>query len=254
MTAVASPTLTTRSTPAQRIGSIVRLQFANPATLVVTPFIVLGCIFLINVAIWVIVVVSSSPKDHNNFAEGFSYSGASLWIFVYMAVVAIQAMNATFRLALGYGATRRDYFLGSALAFIAISIGYTAVLTVLGLLEEATNGWWLAGRMFTPVYFGPTWGDRITIMLCLFLFFTFVGSAFGAVFVRWGRNGLLIFGGILLAVIVLAGLVIALLQAWAPVLGWLGSTPPAALAAWSLVPTVVLGLVGFLVLRRATPR
>jgi hypothetical protein len=254
MTAIASPALAGRSTPVHRIGSVIRLHFANPATLVVTPFIVLGSIFLINVIIWVIVVISASPKDQVDFAKGFSYSGSSLWIFVYMAVVAIQAMNATFRLALGYGTTRRAYFAGSAIAFAGLSIGYTAVLTVLGLIEQATNGWGLSGRMFTPVYFGASWGDRIAVMLCLFLFFTFAGAAFGAVFVRWNRNGLLIFGGILLTAIVLVGLVVALLQAWDAVFGWIGATPLGGLAAWSLLPTAAFGVIGFLVLRRATPR
>lgn len=253
MTAAAIATAApSRRHGASRIGSVIRLHFTNPTTLIVTPMIVLGAILLLNLAIWLIVVISS-PGDRD-VAEGFSYSGSSLWIFAYLAVVAIQAMNATFRLALGYGTTRRDYYLGSALAFAMLSVGYTAVLTVLGLVEQATNGWGLQGRMFTPVYFGPTWGDRILIELCLFLFFLFAGSAFGAVFVRWRRNGLLIFGGILLGVLALAGLAIALLQGWGPLVAWLGSTPPYAMALWGLLPTAVFGVVGFLVLRRATPR
>lgn len=237
-----------------RITSVARLHFTNPTTLVVTPFAVLGSIFAINVAVWVIVLIAAGPAGEHDAAKGFGYSGSSLWIFVYLAVVAIQAMNATFRLALGYGATRRDYYLGSALAFAGLSVGYTAVLTVLGLVEQATDGWWLQGRMFTPVYFGATWGDRIAVMLCLFLFFTFAGSAFGAVFVRWRRTGLLVFGGILLAVLVLAGFVIAFARAWEPVGAWFAATPPAGIAAWSLLVSAAFGAIGYLVLRRAVPR
>lgn len=254
MTAIPLDPGTAAPRRAGRIASVARLHFANPATLIVTPIAVLGAIFALNVAIWVIVIVSSGPVSGSDIARGFGYSGSILWIFVYLAVVAIQAMNATFRLALGYGATRRDYYLGSALAFTGLSIGYTAVLTVLGLLEQATGGWWLGGRMFTPVYLGEGWGDRIAVMLCLFLFFTFAGSAFGAVYVRWRRNGLLVFGGILLAVVVIVGFAIALTRAWGAVGAWWSATPLEGIAAWSLVLTAAFGVVGYLVLRRAVPR
>jgi hypothetical protein len=253
MTAAAIATAApARRTGSGRIGSVIRLYFTNPMTIAVTPFIVLASIFGLNLAIWLIVVVSS--PGNTNFAEGFSYSGASAWIFFYMAVVAIQAMNNTFRLALGYGSTRRDFYLGSSVVFVLMSVVFTAAITILGLLEEATHGWGLGGRMFTPVYFGDNWGVRITVILCLFLFFTFTGSAFGAVFVRWGRNGLLIFGGILLAIIVGAGLVIALLQAWAGFGSWLEANAPLGLALWSLVPSVVFAIAGFFILRGATPK
>jgi len=253
MTAAAiHPAAPARRYGSSRIGSVIRLYFTNPMTIAVTPFIVLASIFVLNLAIWVIVVVSS--PGNTNFAEGFSYSGASAWIFFYMAVVAIQAMNNTFRLALGYGATRRDFYLGSALVFVAMSVVFTAVITILGLLEEVTDGWGLQGRMFTPVYFGDNWGVRIAVILCLFLFFTFTGSAFGAVFVRWGRNGLLIFGGILLAIVVAIGLAIALLDAWGPFGSWLDANAPLGLALWSLVPSAVFGVAGFFILRGATPK
>jgi len=252
MTAVLAPSASSHHRTSSRIGSVVRLHFTNPMTLVVTPFIVLGSIFVLNLAIWIIVAISS-PRD-TDFAQGFSYSGASAWIFFYLAVVAIQAMNNTFRLALGYGSTRRDFYLGSSLVFVALSVAFTAAITILGLLEEATHGWGLGGRMFTPIYFGTTWGERITVILCLFLFFTFTGSAFGAVFVRWGRNGLLVFGGILLAIMVLIGLAIALLQAGAAFGTWLGANAPLGLALWSLIPSAVFGVAGFFILRGATPK
>ncbi len=252
MTTVLAPTAPPRRPGSSRIGSVIRLHFTNPMTLLVTPFIVLGSIFLLNLAIWVIVVISSPGRT--NFAEAFSYSGASAWIFFYLAVVAIQAMNNTFRLALGYGSTRRDYYLGSAVVFVGISAAFTAAIAILGLLEEATHGWGLGGRMFTPVYFGDNWGVRITVILCLFLFFTFTGAAFGAVFVRWNRNGLLIFGGILLAILAILGLVIALSNGWPAFGAWLAANAPLGLALWSLVPTAVFAVAGFLILRGATPR
>jgi hypothetical protein len=252
MTAALAPATPIRRRGPSRIGSVIRLYFANPMTIAVTPFLVLAAIFAVSLAIWIMVDIAA-PGDREA-AESFSYSGATGWIFFFMAVVAIQAMNNTFRLALGYGATRRDFYLGSALVFVVVSAIFTAVLTVLALIESATDGWGLGGRMFTPVYFGEGWGVRITVIFCLFLFFTFTGSAFGAVFVRWGRYGLLVFGGILLAIMVAAAFAIGLLDAWVPFGAWLGANAPFGLALWSLVPSVVFGIAGYAVLRGATPK
>lgn len=254
MTALAQPSTARRSTPAHRIGSVIRLHFANPATLVVVPLIVMAAILAVNVAIWVIVdIASATPKDRADAVQGFSYSGSTAYVFAYMLVVAVIAMNATFRFAQGFGATRRDYYLGTIAVFGLLSVGYTALLIVLGLIERATGGWWLGGRMFTPVYLGDTWGVRIVVVLCLFLLCFFVGSAFGAVFVRWRRTGLMIAFGIVLAVLVTAALVIALLGAVGAVFTWIGANAPLGLALWSLVPTAVAAVVGFAVLRRTTP-
>jgi len=252
MTAALAPAAPIRRRGSSRIGSVIRLYFTNPMTIAIMPLLVLAGIFVVNIAIWVIIAIAD-PGDPDA-AEGFSYSGATAWIFFFMAIVAIQAMNNTFRLALGYSATRRDFYLGSTVVFVVVSVAFTAVITILGLVENATGGWGLNGRMFTPVYFGDGWGVRITVILCLFLFFTFTGAAFGAVFVRWGRYGLLIFGGILVAIVVLAGLGIGLLDAWTPFGAWLDANAPFGLALWSLVPSVVFGIAGFFILRGTTPK
>lgn len=74
-----------------------------------------------------------------------------------MMVVAIQVLNLTFPFALGYGVARRDFYLGTTLSFVMLSVGYGALLTVLGYIEEATGGWGLGGKLFTAIYFsdGP---------------------------------------------------------------------------------------------------
>lgn len=58
-----------------------------------------------------------------------------------MMVVAVQAVNISFGLALGYGTTRRDFSLGTALTFIGLSIydrwrqrGMLVFFAVLGIL------------------------------------------------------------------------------------------------------------------------
>jgi hypothetical protein len=242
-----------RSELSRRIGSVVRLHFTNPGTLVVIPLIVLAGIWLINLSIWLIIWLSVPAPDFADAQDGFGYTGSSLYIFAYMVFVGIQAMNGTFRFAQGFGATRRDYYLGTALVFLILTAGYSALMLLMGVVEEATRGWGLGGHMFTPVYFGTDWGQRIAVVVCLFLFVFFVGAAVATVYVRWRRTGMLVFWGAVVLLVVLAAFVVALLDAWPAVGAWLDANLPAGLALWSLVPTAVFGVVGFFILRRATP-
>jgi len=239
-----------------RLLSVMKLHFANPWTTITLPWIILGTIFAANLAIWALIFMNTPASEHAAIARGFQWSGASLYIFVYMMVVAIQAINVTFPFALGYGVTRRDYYLGTSLQFVLLSVMYAAGLTILAEIEKATNGWGLGGRMFTAAYFGSglTWYEQFFVFFAMLVFFFFVGAAVAAVFVRWKATGITFFF-IALGVAVLAALyLLTLTDSWPAVgrffetAGWLGSY------AWSLIITAISCVVGYLILRRATPR
>jgi hypothetical protein len=127
-------------------------------------------------AIWAILDVSVS-MDSGEAVDGTQWSGAATFIFVYMAVVAAQAITVTFPFALGYSVTRREYYLGTSLLFLLVSAGYAVVLAVLAAIEDATGGWGLGGHTFTAIYFGDEGGlIRLFVFFSLFLFFFFVFS------------------------------------------------------------------------------
>jgi len=248
-------TITAPATPAQRIVNVMKLQFANPWTTLILPWMILGIIFLANLAIWAILATNLRGEDRADTLQGLQWSGASTFIFVYMMVVAVQAIAVTFPFALGYGVTRRDYYLGSALAFVILSAMYAVGLTILAAIEEATNGWGLGGRMFTSIYFGDGgWGSRLFIFFAAFLFFFFVGAAIATVWVRWRANGLTVFFIALAAVLIGAAALLTFSRSWNLVgeffvaAGFLGSY------AWSLIITALAGVLGFFILRRATPK
>jgi hypothetical protein len=243
------------ASPGRRILNVMRLQFANPWTAITLPWMILGIIFLMNLAIWALIFTNLDPVSRVNAGEGTQWSGASMFIFVYMMVVAIQAVSITFPFALGYGVTRRDYYLGSALAFVLLAAMYSIGMTILSIIEEATDGWGLHGRMFTTAYFGDgPWFQRLFIFFVAMLFFFFVGAALGGVWVRWKANGLTAFFVGLGVLIIGGAALLTLTENWHLVgnffagAGWLGSY------AWSLVVTAIAAVLGFLILRGATPR
>lgn len=256
-TTTLSPTLprTARAAELRRVWNVVRLHFVNTATTIVVPWLVMAGIFAINLLVWAIIYSAAAPEDRAKIAESTQWSGSIFYIFVYMLVVAVQAIATTFPFALGFSVTRRDYYLGTALTFILLSAGYSVVLTLLSLIEDATSGWGLHGRMFTAVYFGgDAWYQRLFVFFVGLAFFFFVGSIFAAVWVRWKQYGLLGLALALALLIIGAVAIISFSQGWPAVGEWLVRNGPVGVVAWMLVPTVLSAVAGFFLLRRATPK
>ncbi|WP_291040373.1 hypothetical protein [Herbiconiux sp.] len=260
MTAVQTSTAAAR--PAAGSGSrvipVVRLHFVNRFSMLVLPWIILGFIFLVNLAIWWIVMSAVSPDaDRADVQEGLQWSGASFYIFVYMMVLGVQAIALTFPFALGFSATRRDFWLGTSLTFVLLSAIYAAGMTVLALIEVATGGWGLGGRMFTALYFGgdaTPWFARFFLFFATFLFFFFVGALAAVIYQRWRVNGMLIFFGALTVALVGGVALITFSESWPAVGAWFVETGASGVVAWSLVPTGLAALVGYAILRRTTPK
>ncbi|MEP6842182.1 MAG: ABC transporter permease [Pseudolysinimonas sp.] len=254
--AAAKPAARSGGTPFGRILKIVRLHLGNPYTTIVLPWIILGIIFLVNVAIWALVAlaVGTSGNDARDVSKGFSYSGSSFYIAGYMVVVAVQAISITFPFALSYGATRRNYWLGTSLTFVLLSAMYAIGFTILGAIEQATNGWGLGGHMFTPVYFGDTWWERLLVLFFGLLFFFFVGSSLAAVWVRWKATGMVVFFAALAALLLAAVAALTLTASWVGFGTALGAAGPLGIASSLLIPAAIGAVVGYFILRRATPR
>jgi hypothetical protein len=240
----------------RRILAVTRLHFVNKFQILGLPMIILGGIFLVNLAIWWIIIDSTGGPTPQNLAHiHLGYTGAVSYIFIYAMIIAIQAISRTFPFSLGFGVTRRDFYLGSVFAFVALSLGFAVVLTIMSVIEVATGGWGVGGRMFAPVYFtNPFWLLRFVMYFCTFLFVLFIGCAGATMFVRWRATGLTAFFGII-TVILLAGIAyFSLDHQWSAVGAWFAASGPVGVTVWTLVPSAVAGVAGYFILRRATPK
>ncbi|WP_368498840.1 hypothetical protein [Herbiconiux sp. A18JL235] len=261
MTAV-TDSLTTPSRPAaprtsSRVVPVLRLHLINRFTVFVLPWLILGFIFLVNFLIWWIISRAAGPGSGQDVSDGLQYSGASFYIFVYMTVMGVQAVALTFPFALGYSTTRRDFWLGTSLAFVLLSALYAAGMTVLAGLETATNGWGFHGQMFTAIYFGgadATWYTRFFLFFTGFLFFFFVGAVVATIYQRWRVNGMLVFFASLILLLVGIAALITLTNGWPAFGQWFVEHGPVGVMLWSLVPTALSGVLGYLILRRTTPK
>ena len=153
--------------------------------------------------------------------------------------------------------TRRDFYLGSSVAFAGLSAFYALIFAALGFIEEVTGGWGVGGSMFRAIYFGsadsPT-GLRLFYVFALFLFFFFIGAAIAAMYVRWKQRGLIAFFAISALALIGGAALLTSTESWGAVGEFFGRIGFAGGYALSLVPTLIAGIAGYLIMRRATPR
>lgn len=236
----------------RRIINVARLHLVNRNAVILLPLFIMSIIFTSSMLIlWIVTANVERVGEDGVIAMG----NVSSFIVIYMLVVAVQAMNLTFPFAQGYSVTRRDFYLGSALAFVALSLFYATLMTVLATIETATNGWGVNGFMFGVGYLGVT-GPVATfyVYLMALLFFFFVGMAVASMYVRWKNWGITgFFTGFGFLVIGLLALV-TFTDSWPRVGTWFVTNGALGLATWSLVPTIIAAMTGFFILRRATPR
>jgi hypothetical protein len=238
----------------RRVWNVLRLHAANPWTTLITPWIIFAAIFGANLAIWYAITVSAGGRDKLDPAA-FSNNGGAWWILVYLMVAAVQAMNLTFRFAIGMGFTRRDYYVGSVAYFTLLAMMFATGITVLALVERATNGWGVQGRFFSPWLGNDFPVFQIWYLIAaVALLFIFVGVAAATMWVRWAAVGLYVFFGSLVVGVVASVWLITWTKAWESVGHFFVSHSLFALVSMTLPISAACALFGYVMMRKATPR
>lgn len=171
-------------------------------------------------------------------------------VYFVLGVVGI-AQELPFGLALGL--SRRTYYAGTALLAAALAVVNGLVITLLQALERATDGWGESAHIFQIPYVldGPWYITWLTATVALALLFAW-GMWFGIVYRRWNLGGALIFTGVQLTVLLIAGLAITWSDAWAATGHFFAVLPKAGPAGLLAAFAAVLTAGGYATIRRAT--
>ena len=228
-----------------RAVTVARLQFVAWPSVVGWPWAILTLSFVINLAVFgAMGDIDPQPT-----------TGGLVSIYVMMFVACLNSITQVFPFALGLGVSRRSFYLGNVLQFVAQAICYAAVLYLLAIVEEATDGWGIRLRFFGLPF---AWVEnpllRFLGYAIPFLLLGFLGIAIALVFKRWGVNGMLTLTTA--ALIGFGGLaVLATWQNWWPaIVRWFADQSGAALlVGWPALLTLPLAAVSYLAIRRATP-
>ncbi|GAA1828706.1 hypothetical protein [Agromyces salentinus] len=248
-----SPVRTEGRSRLNEIWRIVRLHCVNPSIFFGVPWIILGGAWAITVVIAIILTSAGAPVDQ--VLEGFRYSWAVLSPQWYLVAVGVQAIAFTFSFALGFGTTRRDFWLGTSAMFMFVAVEMAAAIATLVQIEKATNGWWVGAGMFDTLWYGQEgWLVDFYTSFALQMFVLFVGAGVTTIYMRWRMRGMLTL--VASVIVILLGAIAAITAAD----GWMGLWEWFASIGIVGGFTIVLGLAlvcavgGYLVIRRATPR
>ncbi|MWB98894.1 hypothetical protein [Agromyces seonyuensis] len=236
------------------VARVVKLHFVNPSIYFGVPWLILGGAWALSVLI-TLIIRGASPAVTAEDMEGMRNSWAVISPQWYLVVVGVQAVAFTFNFALGLGSTRRDYWLGTSLVFLVVAAEMATGIALLVQLEQATGGWWLGAHMFDALWFGIDgfWVDWFSAF-ALQLFVLFVGAAATTIYLRWRMAGMLVSGAGLLLLVV-GGIAIATFtETWPEIFAWLGEIGIVGVFTLVLGLAVVSAALGYVVIRRATPR
>jgi len=236
-----------------RVWNVVRLHMINRQTYLYIPWLIFAGALVVSLAIPLLLTYNGVPRSE--ISDGAINSWAVISPMWYLCVVAVLAIAQSFPFALGFGVTRRDFYLGTSLLFVLSSVGNSIVLATLGVIETATGGWGLGARMFTSMFFDqPTWLGNFFLFTVFQLGVYFIGAAIATVYMRWRMWGMLAFwlGSVVVIVAILSA--ITLTESWPAVGETLTNLGVLGIFAWALVPVALAALAGFFVLRRATPK
>ena len=244
----AATTTTAGSVPLPRgrhpVVRVARLQYVGWQYALPWPWGILALSFAANLVIFGTV---SAARD--------AWTGGLSSIYFVQFLAYLQTFRRGFPFALGMSVTRRAYYLGVWLCATVEALASGAVLLTLRLVEDATGGWGVSLEFFG---LGFDRGDSLVLLyLCYvvpFLLGAAIGACLGLVLHRWSYNGLL---SVVAGLIVLGGAAVVVVGRagwWREIGDWFAAQSAAALfAGWPLPFVAVLALLGYAVIRRATP-
>ena len=188
---------------------VARYHLVVPWVILLMPWAILACSFIVNLVIFSRVPVAEAP--HNDTG-----GVASIYVFFFVIGVSIVGRSLPFGLALGV--SRRSYYTGTALLGVAMAVADGLALTALQAIERATDGWGVRMHFFQVPYFlaGPWYLTLLTSFVALALLFVY-GMWFGIVYRRWNLPGVVAFTVSQVAVVLAAVLLVAWADAWSGV-------------------------------------
>lgn len=225
--------------------AVARMQMLNKWLYLGIPGIILVSSTLIALAILAVV-----PNESGEPRLAFS-GQAVMWYFL---AAGVQSLSLTFPFSQAMSVSRRSFYIGTLGLFTVLSLGLGVLYWLLGLVEQATNGWGLNGNIFAlPWVAEAAWIVQILLYFALTILLFMFGFWFATVYRRWRTMGLVTalvgFGLLLLAGVAAA----TATDSWAAVGTWFLQLTPLSLTGWLLLAGTLLAAGSYGTLRRATP-
>lgn len=252
MTSTTLQTPNTKRSSFARVPSAFRLQFAVPYSFIWLPMIIFVLAWAFGYG--VLILVDSQIPERVAAEEPLHATGAAQATIWYLAFMAAYTASHTFPFSVALSYSRRVYLIGTYLTFLVVAAGYGVAAMLAYWVERATDGF--GNHMY--IFGSPSFEDGGGIFgvgavaAVVALFFMCFGF-FWAILYR--RVTIPILWTVIIGVIVVILGTIALITVneWWPHVGeWIDAQNAFTLAGWGLLATVLLGLLNYALIRKAT--
>ncbi len=222
-----------------RAMAVVRMHFNRRFSTFVMPLILgLGVVVLM-VVIVATLRAAGVPTSNPEVLEGFRNNGGIVGTLAgFLISLGVQAATACFAFATSLGTTRRDYVLGTGIYFLLQTLYVAAILSLLLVLEKATDHWFLNAYALDVTVLGSgNWVPFLLIVTAGTLSMQAVGAMFGASWLRFGSRGPLLIAAAM--VVLLVGAILIVIPRW-------GALASAFTVGWAALLLFALGAVALL--------
>lgn len=218
-----------------RLFAVVKMNLSNPWPALITPSIILSVVLISAYSLYLI---------FGGGLDGQVYFEPELFFMIVLLVIANQTINQHFSLALSYGITRRDFYLGSLMGFVLLAIGYSLLSSVLGLLADPN---FLIGS-------GEPGFSQFALAFWALLISQLIGASITTLYLRWGKVGMSIFFVTLGLIVVSTPIVLARYELSDEIERLIGADVGDLYGNLiGLGWTLLLALIGYLLIFRARP-
>ena len=229
----------------KRVLDVSRIQLVNWPTVVGYPLGILASLPILGLLIDI--TNGETTTDHQIFILPTPY--------LMIVTAHLQTMTQMFPFALGLSVTRRAFYAATALVVTAQAALFGLLMLAFDGIERMTGGW---GRHIQIFGLGPLRQDNPVTQWLAYTVPLMVVSAIavlvGVVFQRWRQTGIYVAGLGGAALFTGVGVLVTK-QGWWPAVGrfFAGQPTLALVAGYPLLIALLIGGVGWLAIRRATP-
>ena len=220
-----------------------RYRLVDRFTWLALPWGIMAFSFLVNIG--VALSVPASPRG--------IYTGGLVSLYIFMLICGSLSMTRSLPFGLMMGISRRTYYAGTALLVLTLGVVYGLGLTLLQLIERATNGWGLNLHYFRiPWILNGPWYETWLTSFVLLVAFVLYGMWYGLVFRRWSLPGLVAFIAAQILVALLAVIAVSATDSWSGVGHFFTTVTALAVTGALAVVALAMGFGGLTTLRRVT--
>lgn len=223
------------------ISCVIKIHLRQKLTWFYLPWAIMGFSFMANILISLLVG-----------GDAF-YTGGLATIFVFMFVTALTTAVQLFPFTMGFSIRRTDFFLGSFIFIVMISIFTSAVLVLLSHVEVWTGSWGNKIHFFHLPYLNDgTWLVQFVVNAILIILFSMFGFGIGAFFLRF--RGIRTFVMVAVVMIILSGMSVVAVRYewWGPIIEWFAGHTALGVSLWFIPIALVIALCSRQCLRKST--